>query len=61
MTDRSASAAGAPPPGAAPDERACPWCDSPDVEKVGSYATLLMTEQWFCRSCASPFERIRHR
>lgn len=39
----------------------CPWCGSSDVHQIGGYASLLMTAQWFCDGCGSPFERIRHR
>ena len=39
----------------------CPWCGSGDVNEIAPYASLLMTSQWFCESCGSPFERIRHR
>jgi transposase-like protein len=50
----------ATPPG--PDEGVrCPWCDSTDVRELAPYGSLLMTAQWFCESCGSPFERVRHR
>jgi sarcosine oxidase delta subunit len=39
----------------------CPWCGSRDVSEAAAYGSLLMTAQWFCESCKSPFERIRHR
>lgn len=39
----------------------CPWCDGDDTERIGAAGSLLMTEQWFCRSCDSPFEVIRKR
>jgi hypothetical protein len=31
------------------------------VEQIAAYGSLLMTAQWFCNACGSPFERIRHR
>jgi transposase-like protein len=39
----------------------CPWCGSPDVEQVRDFGSLLMTSQWFCEDCGSPFERIKQR
>lgn len=39
----------------------CPWCGSDDVSELAAYGSLLMTAQWHCESCHSPFERIRHR
>ncbi len=43
------------------DERrlACPWCDSPDVEKVSEYGPHLMVYSYICRGCNSPFEVIK--
>jgi 1,2-phenylacetyl-CoA epoxidase catalytic subunit len=43
------------------DVVACPWCTSAEVERLGEFGSGLMTEQWICRSCKSPFERIRKR
>jgi transposase-like protein len=54
-------------PGAPPDERrsgdavTCPWCGSTDVERIGEFGPGLMTEQWMCLACHSPFEWIRKR
>ena len=55
-------------PGAPADERAgagervaCPWCTSIDVERVGEFGPGLMTEQWICLACKSPFEWIKKR
>ncbi|HSK89952.1 MAG TPA: hypothetical protein VK875_01435 [Euzebyales bacterium] len=39
----------------------CPWCGTADVEQIAAYGSLLMTAQWFCNACRSPFERVRHR
>lgn len=56
------------PTGAAPGEPtdagdvvACPWCAAADVEQLSAFGPMHMTEQWYCRSCRSPFERIRLR
>jgi 1,2-phenylacetyl-CoA epoxidase catalytic subunit len=43
------------------DDVACPWCTSVEVERIGEFGPGLMTEQWMCLSCKSPFERIRKR
>ena len=37
----------------------CPWCDSPEVEKVSEYGPHLMVYSIICRSCHSPFEVIK--
>lgn len=41
------------------DGRACPWCGSRETERIGEWGPQLLTEQWICRSCRTPFERIR--
>jgi hypothetical protein len=55
-------------PGASAEERAgagdsvtCPWCGSVEVERLGEFGPGLMTEQWICLVCKSPFEWIRKR
>ena len=51
------------PPAATPGDGGvtCPWCGTADVEQIAAYGSLLMTAQWFCNACRSPFERVRHR
>jgi DNA-directed RNA polymerase subunit RPC12/RpoP len=39
----------------------CPWCGSHDVERIGEWGPQLLTQQYFCLSCRSPFEWIRRR
>jgi transposase-like protein len=39
----------------------CPWCGSDEVERVGEVGPTVMTSQWICTACKSPFERIRRR
>jgi hypothetical protein len=39
----------------------CVWCDSEDVERLADFGPGLMTEQWFCQACHSPFELVRKR
>ena len=43
------------------DDVACPWCGSVEVERLGEFGPGLMTEQWICLVCKSPFEWIRKR
>lgn len=51
----------APAPPGDDDGLTCPWCGSDEVEPIAAYGSLLMTSQWFCTACHSPFERVRHR
>jgi hypothetical protein len=39
----------------------CLWCASTEVERLGQFGPGLMTEQWMCLACHSPFEWIRKR
>ena len=39
----------------------CPWCGSAEVEQLGEFGPGLMTEQWMCLACKSPFEWVRKR
>ena len=43
------------------DRVSCPWCGSHEVERVGEVGPTVMTSQWICSACKSPFERIRRR
>ena len=46
------------------DERStvsCVWCESTSVERIGEFGPGLMTEQWYCNACRSPFELIKER
>lgn len=43
------------------EDVACPWCESVDVERLSAFGPMHMTEQWFCRACRTPFERVRQR
>ena len=53
--EQSAEASGLKPE----DGRTCPWCGSRETERIGAWGPQLLTEQWFCRACRTPFERIR--
>ena len=37
----------------------CPFCDSPDVERVGQWGGQIITAQWRCSACSSYFEAVR--
>lgn len=52
---------GALEPAATPPDVTCGWCGSTDVERLSLYGPTHMTEQWYCRACHSPFERVRSR
>jgi hypothetical protein len=39
---------------------ACPFCHSTEVELLSLFGSQLSTDQWYCRSCHTPFERFRH-
>jgi hypothetical protein len=39
----------------------CPWCESERVERIGEWGPALLTEQYLCLDCRSPFEWIRRR
>jgi hypothetical protein len=47
-------------PDLSPDDgRTCPWCGSRDTERIGAWGPQLLTEQWRCRACRTPYERLR--
>lgn len=54
---------GADRQGTGPDDAVvrCPWCEATDVERLSAFGPMHLTEQWFCRVCRSPFERVRPR
>jgi hypothetical protein len=37
----------------------CPYCGSHDTERTAEFGPFHMTEQYHCRSCKSPFSRMR--
>jgi hypothetical protein len=43
------------------DDVSCVWCGSMNVEQLGEFGPGLLTEQWMCLTCHSPFEWIRKR
>lgn len=44
-----------------PEPVRCTWCGSDQVERIGEWGPQLLTEQYVCLSCRSPFEWIRRR
>ena len=41
-----------------PDVR-CPFCGVSDAERIAFFGSQLLTEQWYCRACRTPFERVK--
>ncbi|HMB69198.1 MAG TPA: hypothetical protein VKU85_07790 [bacterium] len=39
----------------------CPYCGSERTERAGAFGAFHMTEPYLCKSCGSPFHRIRWR
>ena len=37
----------------------CPFCASPEVERVAQWGGQIITAQWRCRACNSYFEAVR--
>jgi transposase-like protein len=37
----------------------CPFCSSPEVERVGQWGGQIITAQWRCNACNSYFEAVR--
>ncbi|HEX6509243.1 MAG TPA: hypothetical protein VF221_16570 [Chloroflexota bacterium] len=37
----------------------CPYCGSEDTELFSLFGQQLLTVQYYCRSCLTPFERVR--
>jgi hypothetical protein len=59
--ERPATPAGLTPAEAeaAEDGRSCPWCGSALTKRIGEWGPQLLTEQFMCLECHTPFERIR--
>lgn len=36
----------------------CPWCGSDETEPMALFGAHLLVEQYYCRACHTPFERI---
>jgi len=37
----------------------CPFCQSQDVEPLALFGAQLLTDQYYCRACRTPFEHVR--
>jgi ring-1,2-phenylacetyl-CoA epoxidase subunit PaaD len=37
----------------------CPFCGASDAEPFSLFGSQLLTEQWYCRACRTPFERVK--
>lgn len=37
----------------------CPFCHSQDVELLSLFGSQLLTDQYYCRACHTPFEHVR--
>lgn len=38
---------------------ACPYCHSEDTELFSLFGQQLLTVQFYCRTCHTPFDRIK--
>ena len=37
----------------------CPYCASADTELLSLFGQQLLTAQYYCNACRTPFERVR--
>jgi ring-1,2-phenylacetyl-CoA epoxidase subunit PaaD len=44
----------------APPSVRCPFCGAQDAEPLALFGSQLLTEQWYCRACRTPFERVKY-
>jgi DNA-directed RNA polymerase subunit RPC12/RpoP len=42
-----------------PTEIACPYCSSTQTELESLFGRQLLTVQYYCRACFTPFERVK--
>ena len=47
------------PSGATEQAVSCPFCGSADVELLALFGSQLLTDQYYCRACRTPFEHLR--
>lgn len=38
---------------------ACPFCGSTETEPMSLFGQQLLTVQYYCNACRTPFEKIR--
>jgi hypothetical protein len=46
-------------PGIAEPAVTCPFCGSVEVERLALFGSQLLTDQYYCRACHTPFEHLR--
>lgn len=51
-------------PASAPDnsnggQPRCPFCGATEVELLSLFGSQLLTQQYYCRACHTPFERLK--
>ena len=37
----------------------CPFCHAPDAEPMAIFGAQLLTDQYYCPNCHTPFEHVR--
>jgi transposase-like protein len=37
----------------------CPFCGSAQVELLSLFGSQLLTDQYYCRACHTPFEHVK--
>ena len=37
----------------------CPFCHAPDAEPMAMFGAQLLTDQYYCAKCHTPFEHVR--
>lgn len=37
----------------------CPFCHAHDVQPMALFGAQLLTDQYYCRACRTPFEHLR--
>jgi DNA-directed RNA polymerase subunit RPC12/RpoP len=37
----------------------CPYCNARDTEMISLFGQQLMTAQYYCNTCNTPFERVK--
>jgi|GEM_PF-1475872 transposase-like protein len=46
-------------PKAQPQGPRCPFCGSHATERLSLFGSQLLTEQYYCTACHTPFEHVR--
>ena len=48
------------PPGDAQPAVTCPFCGSTETEVFSLFGSQLITAQYYCRACHTPFEQVKN-